>query len=259
MTGRAWAGAAATVAFAAAWLVSCGDDDGSGADVPDAVDAADADADADGDADADVPACEPQPEHTGEATYYTFADGSGNCGFDPSPDDLLIGAMNQTDYAVSAACGSCAQLVGPSGEVTIRIVDRCPECAPGDIDLSPEAFDRIAERALGRVAITWRYVPCGVSGPIRYHFNAEANPWWVALQLRNHRFAIAGLEVRDGSGAWTATARQEWNYFTFEGGAIPSPYSFRVTDVFGHVVEDSGIALTPGSDVAGAGQFPECP
>ena len=202
--------------------------------------------------------CEPEPDHTGEATYYTFADGSGNCGFDPTPSDLMVGAMNQTDYAASAVCGSCAHLAGPSGEVTIRIVDRCPECAPGDIDLSPQAFDRIAERALGRVPITWQFIPCAVTGPIRYHFNPDANQWWVALQLRNHRFAIASLEVLSGS-TWIATARQDWNYFTFDGGSIPSPYAFRVTDVHGHVIEDSGIALTPGADVAGAAQFPACP
>src|SRR5688572_22311008 len=32
--------------------------------------------------------------HTGEATYYTEADGGGNCSFDPTPQDLMVGAMN---------------------------------------------------------------------------------------------------------------------------------------------------------------------
>ena len=111
--------------------------------------------------------CNGEATHTGDATYYDFADGSGNCGFDPTPNDLMVGAMNQTDYAGSNACGSCAHLVGPEGEITIRIVDRCPECKPGDIDLSPDAFAKIAAIEKGRVDISWRYVPCSVSGPIR--------------------------------------------------------------------------------------------
>ena len=37
--------------------------------------------------------------HTGEATYYNEADGGGNCSFDPTPQDLMVGAMNHTDYA----------------------------------------------------------------------------------------------------------------------------------------------------------------
>ena len=40
-----------------------------------------------------------EPEHQGEATYYDFADGSGNCSFPATPDDLDVGAMNDTDYA----------------------------------------------------------------------------------------------------------------------------------------------------------------
>ena len=46
-------------------------------------------------------------QHTGEATYYD-ATGAGNCGFPATPDDLMVGAMNQTDYAASAVCGACA-------------------------------------------------------------------------------------------------------------------------------------------------------
>ena len=62
--------------------------------------------------------------HTGEGTYYTFADGAGNCMFPATPDDLDIGAMNHDDYAGSAACGRCAHVVGAQGELTIRIVDQ---------------------------------------------------------------------------------------------------------------------------------------
>ena len=67
----------------------------------------------------------------------------------------MIGAMNHTDYADSAACGACVELTGPNATITIRIVDRCPECPAGDIDLSPEAFAAIAELSQGRVPITW--------------------------------------------------------------------------------------------------------
>jgi len=81
--------------------------------------------------------CDGAESHTGEATYYTFADGSGNCGSPATPNDLMVGAMNHTDYAGSAACGACARIVGPQGTVDVRIVDRCPECPQGDIDLSP--------------------------------------------------------------------------------------------------------------------------
>jgi expansin len=204
-----------------------------------------------------VSACGGEPTHTGEATYYDFADGSGNCGFDPTPNDLMVAAMNHTDYANSAACGACAHLVGPKGEVTVRIVDRCPECPAGDIDLSPEAFEKIADLSAGRVDISWQYVPCNVSGPIQYRFKEGSNPWWTAVQLRNHRHAIAMLEV-EKNGSFVEVTRLDYNYFVDESGMGPGPYSFRVTDVYGQTLVDTGIAHQEAQIVDGEAQLSAC-
>ena len=73
---------------------------------------------------------------TGEGTYYN-ADGTGNCSFDPSPEDLMVAAMNHADYDNAALCGAFIEVIGPKGRVVVRIVDRCPECARGDVDMSP--------------------------------------------------------------------------------------------------------------------------
>jgi expansin (peptidoglycan-binding protein) len=196
--------------------------------------------------------------HQGEATYYDFADGSGNCGFPPTPDDLMVGAMNHTDYAGSAVCGACVRLTGPNGTIDIRVVDQCPECPEGDIDLSPTAFSQIAALSAGRVPITWRYVPCDVQGPVVYHFKDGSNPWWTAVQMRNHRNAIARFEFKQDDGTWKQVARVDYNYFVEDSGMGPGPYSFRVTDVYGHELEDSGIGFVENGDVAGAAQFPPC-
>jgi expansin (peptidoglycan-binding protein) len=194
--------------------------------------------------------------HTGEATYYTFADGSGNCMFDPTPSDLMVGAMNQTDYDNSAICGSCATVTGPEGVIDIRIVDRCPECAPGDIDLSPLAFSMIADTLLGRVPISWHLRPCDVAGPIAYHFKDGANQWWTAVQIRNHRNPVASLEYLVSPGLWKSVARVQYNYFVEPAGMGAGPYTFRVTDIFANVLVDGGIPLTPDATVLGTGQFP---
>lgn len=195
---------------------------------------------------------------SGEATYYDFADGSGNCGFPATPNDLMVGAMNQTDYAGSAACGTCARVVGPMGQVDVRIVDRCPECPAGNIDLSPEAFALIAELSAGRVAIDWQYIECPVSGPIVYHFKDGSNQWWTALQIRNHRHAITSVAFQNAEGAFVEVPRLDYNYFVQESGMGPGPYTLRVTDVQGETLDDTGIAHVENGDVAGAAQFPAC-
>lgn len=195
---------------------------------------------------------------SGEGTYYD-ADGSGNCSFEASPDDLMVAAMNATDYDHAAWCGSCVAVSGPNGEVTVRIVDQCPGCAEGDLDLSREAFAKIAALSAGRVPITWRPVPCNVSGPIAYHFKDGSNAYWTAIQIRNHRYAISSLEARDEQGTYTKIDRADYNYFVASKGLGTGPYTFRVTDTRANVVEDSAIALGDSVSRSGATQFPMCP
>jgi expansin (peptidoglycan-binding protein) len=170
----------------------------------------------------------------------------------------MVAAMNTTDYAGSAACGQCIAVDGPDGSVTVRVVDRCPGCAQGDVDLSAEAFAMISPLSAGRVAITWRPVPCAVTGPLRYRFKEGSNPYWVAIQVRNHRHAVSGLEARGGDGTWRPIARETYNYFVEPAGLGPGPYALRVTDVHGLTVEDEGVALGDATEVVGAAQLPEC-
>ncbi len=93
------------------------------------------------------------PIHNGIATYY-YATGSGACLFGASPSDLMVAAMNGDEYDNSAYCGGYVRVKGPKGEVTVRIVDLCPGCEAGHLDLSREAFARIADLPQGRVSIT---------------------------------------------------------------------------------------------------------
>ena len=203
--------------------------------------------------------CPPFPViHTGEATFYTFANGGGACMFDPTPNDLMVGAMNATDYENSQVCGECVSLTGPNGTILIRIVDLCPGCKQGDIDLSPQAFSRIADTSRGRVSITWEVVPCGVTGPILYHFKDGSSRWWTAVQIRNHRYPILSLEYLNSAGIYQSVARTNYNYFVQPTGMGAGPYTFRVTDVYGHVLVDSGIPSVEDSSVSGHAQFPLC-
>lgn len=201
--------------------------------------------------------CDASDMREGEATYYDFADGSGNCSFPATPEDLMVGAMNHVDYAGSAVCGACVRIDGPDGSVDVRIVDQCPECPQGDIDLSPEAFALVAPLEAGRVPIAWQYISCPVSGPVVYHFKDGSNPYWTAVQIRNHRHAIATLEVEQ-DGAWVDVPRLDYNYFVRDTGTGEGPLSLRITDVLGNVLEDSGIPLLADADAPGTGQFPAC-
>ncbi|HAJ34313.1 MAG TPA: hypothetical protein DCL15_01290 [Chloroflexi bacterium] len=199
------------------------------------------------------------PVHQGIATYYD-ATGAGACSFDATPNDLLVTAMNAEEYADAAYCGAYLYVTGPLGSVTVRVVDLCPECRTGHLDLSQEAFAQIANPMEGRVAITWQLISPAVTGPIAYHFKEGSNQWWTAVQVRNHRNPIARLEYRTVGGDWIEVPRTDYNYFVQTNpGMGPGPYTFRVTDWYGHVLEDSGIAHMENGTVAGSDQFPPGP
>lgn len=200
----------------------------------------------------------PYTVRTGQATYYD-ADGSGNCSFDPSPSDLMVAAMNETDYANAWLCGAYVQITGRKGTIVVRIVDRCPECPSGNIDLSREAFALIDDPVAGRVPISWRLVSPALSGPIRYRFKEGSSKWWTAVQIRNHRNPIWRVEYRTASGTFKEAPRERYNYFIESAGMGDGPYTFRVTDIFGQTLTDTGIALVVGGEVAGKAQFPPMP
>ncbi len=196
-------------------------------------------------------------DEIGDGTYYS-ADGTGACSFDASPNDLLVAAMNAPDYMNAAWCGACLEVTGPMGVVTVRVVDECPGCAHGDLDLSPQAFQMIAPLSAGRVSIMWHEVACNVSGPIAYHFKDGANAYWTAIQIRNHRYPIAKVEAMVGS-AYQDVPRLDYNYFVDASGLGPGPYQLRVTDTRGHVLTDSSVPLGNNTTTQGAAQFPMCP
>jgi expansin len=217
--------------------------------------------------------CATLAPRSGDATYYA-ADGSGNCSFAPSGESpLFVAALSDADYDGARACGSCVRVEGPEGSVDVRIVDRCPGCSAGDIDLSPEAFERIAPLTAGRVAVSWHAIPCEAPGTIRVHFKDGSNPWWTAIRVDRHRHAIAALAYRQpiselrgrsvhdllrDATAWVDMPRELYNYFVEANGVGEGPIDLRITDIHGHelVIPD----VTPGDDVEidTGSQLPAC-
>lgn len=189
------------------------------------------------------------------ATYYA-ADGTGNCSFDASPGDLMVAAMDAPEYDNSAVCGECVRLVGPNATITVRIVDQCPECETGHLDLSQQAFAMIADVSKGRVPITWQVVACDVTGPVAYRFKEGSSQYWTAIQVRNSRLPVASLEWMTG-GTWSPIPRQSYDYFVLASGvATTGPFQVRVTAAGGEQLVDTLPGVVAATVVEGAAQFP---
>lgn len=157
----------------------------------------------------------------------------------------MIAAMNTTDYETSKACGAYVLVRAANGKsITVRITNECPlPCAPGQLDLSQQAFAKLADLTVGRIPITWSLVSPSTSGTISMRYKTGSSAYWCAIQAIGHRNPVTRLEVRT-SGGWRQLPRTAYNYFLSAdgsgcGGAI------RLTDIYGERLTITGIAVRP--------------
>ncbi|MFD8215933.1 expansin EXLX1 family cellulose-binding protein [Streptomyces sp. NPDC059697] len=187
---------------------------------------------------------QPHTTYQGVATAYEAADGDGACLFGPSPD-LMIAAMNTTDYETSKACGAYVLVRAANGKsITVRITNECPlPCAPGQLDLSQQAFAKLADLKVGRIPITWSLVSPSTSDTISIRYKTGSSPYWCAIQAIGHRNPLATLEIRT-AGGWRRLPRTSYNYFvSADGGGCGS--AIRLTDIYGERLTITGIAVRP--------------
>lgn len=92
----------------------------------------------------------------GEMTYYD--PGTGNqvaCGGFYTPSDR-IAALGASDFDGRGVCGKTATVSYQGKTTTVRVVDRCEACKDGDIDVTPTAFQELADLSVGRVpGVNW--------------------------------------------------------------------------------------------------------
>ncbi|CEP14148.1 hypothetical protein [Parasitella parasitica] len=108
----------------------------------------------------------------GEGTFFSPNVGAGSCG-KLYQDYEMVAALNivqmQANWPYPAKNPNknplCNQRIkvtnntdkANGASVHVKIVDTCPPCKKGDVDLSVKAFGKIAHHDTGRINITWVY------------------------------------------------------------------------------------------------------
>jgi len=186
----------------------------------------------------------PGVTYHGVATEYSAGNGDGACLFGPAAN-LMIAAMNYTDYETAKACGDYILVKAAHGAwVRVLITNECPRpCAPRQIDLSQQAFAKIANPAAGRIKVTWKLLSPAMSRPISIRYMTGSSQWWCGIQVIGHRNPVARLEVR-ARNRWRRLPRTGYNYFiSAHGSGCGGP--IRVTDIYGQRLTIHGVALRP--------------
>src|SRR6202034_189287 len=132
--------------------------------------------------------------------------------------------------------------------VTVEVIDQCPECATGHIDLSEPAFAELAPLSAGLINVHYQYLADPpLPGPITMEVKQGSSQYWLALLAGNTGNPLASVQVETASGGWINLARANYNYWIAQSGAGSGPFTVRLTDTRGHTVTVQNIALDPGT------------
>jgi hypothetical protein len=195
------------------------------------------------------------------ATFYEATVG-GACSL-PTPPGAFYAAIAAPDWDGSAMCGRCLRVTGPIGTITVQIVDECPDagCTSGHLDLrGQDAFAAIGDPQQGIIPISWETVACDVGDTtMQLEFEAS-NPYYLKVQVQNHRYGVAAVEMADGP-LWVAMPRTDDDHFVRTGdGPYTTPFVFRITDVHGQsVTTDLVPSLVNDVAIETGVQFETCP
>ncbi len=184
---------------------------------------------------------------TGDATHYVLTSGGGNCSYPGPPADGLFVALSPTEYASGAACGEYLDVTGPGGTVRVEVIDQCPECAAGHLDLSETAFARLAPLVKGIIPITYsRVLNPTPPGPLSLRVKEGSSAYWLALLVMDHGNALTHVRVSSGGGAWHDLTRAGYNYWIYASGLGSGPFTVAITDDQGHTSTVGDVKLEPG-------------
>ncbi|KAI0535417.1 RlpA-like double-psi beta-barrel-protein domain-containing protein-containing protein [Xylaria digitata] len=89
---------------------------------------------------------------TGDITYYQ--PGLGACGETNSDSENVV-AMSPSEY--EGNCGKTITITKDGKTATAKVVDKCPSCASGAIDVSSTVFQSLVDLSVGRTTVSWSF------------------------------------------------------------------------------------------------------
>ncbi|CAH0015806.1 unnamed protein product [Clonostachys rhizophaga] len=197
--------------------------------------------------------------YTGKSTHYGGNLNGGACSFNTYtlPSGIWGTAYSGQVWDSSAACGSCVEVTGPNGNtITAMVVDKCPECDQGHLDLFINAFAELGNTGDGIISTSYKFVKCPITTPLTLRNKEGTSKYWFAMQVVNSNEPVESLEVStDGGSTWSKTERQDYNFFQNASGFGSDTVDVRVTSTLGNVVTVKNVSIAALSETKASSNF----
>ncbi|KAI0468651.1 carbohydrate-binding module family 63 protein [Xylaria cf. heliscus] len=195
---------------------------------------------------------------TGTSTFYGGNLNGGTCSFSTYtlPSGIYGTAFSGSAWHSAAHCGACIQVTANGKSITAMIVDQCPECDAGHLDLFENAFDVLSPSSSDPLATSYTFVDCPITSPLILHNKSGTSAYWFSMQVVNANEAVAKLEVStDGGSTWKSTTRQEYNFFENSSGFGTDTVTVRVTSESGSTVVVKNVGVASDSQITAGSNF----
>ncbi len=157
-------------------------------------------------------------------------------------------------YDSIRACGQCLEITGSEGTAVVMVADRCNDCPADRLVINKPAFLKIAGTKVGKAEVTWKPVPCAVTGELELRVKKTSSIHWTAIQVRNHRVPIKMVSFKRGD-EWVEMTRSDDNYFVAAKGVGAKSVTLKITAMDGQIVEEMLSAWKDGDTYRGKTQF----
>lgn len=156
-----------------------------------------------------------------------------------------------------AGPGLCSlRLIQQAWTNPYQIVDECPECDDGHLDLFEDAFTQLGTESAGILDISYSFVSCDITSPLVLHNKSGTSAYWFSMQVVNANEAVASLEVStDGGSTWQETTRTSYNFFENTSGFGTDSVEVRVTSASGATVVVSSVSCASESQTTAGSNF----
>ncbi|KAK8040082.1 RlpA-like double-psi beta-barrel-protein domain-containing protein-containing protein [Apiospora rasikravindrae] len=195
---------------------------------------------------------------TGTSTFYGGNLQGGTCSFSTYslPSGIYGTAFSGSAWNNGAKCGSCLEVTAKGKTIKVMVVDQCPECEPGHLDLFENAWKALSPSSSDPMTTSWTEVPCGITSPLVLHNKSGTSSHWFSMQVVNANEAVAKLEVStDGGKTWQGTKRQPYNFFENSSGFGADKQTVRVTSASGKTVTVQNVGVESDSQIKAASNF----
>ncbi|KAL7687569.1 putative rlpA-like protein, double-psi beta-barrel [Plasmopara halstedii] len=180
----------------------------------------------------------------GDGTSYTLGQiSSGNCNFMsaiPSASTNYV-AINQAQWNNQRGCGRCLEVscIDERCKVhnktaIVQVLDRCPECAHGAVDLSPTVYKEITGMDPHRLKMRWHFVNCPNPGNVKVCLKEGSGSEWIAIQPTN---GVVGVESVMINGATTTMLDGAYYYVLVTKKANLSAVKVSITSITGEKID----------------------